>query len=70
MSPEELARRFGFHPATAVTGPVHDKVRLCLQVTAAEVVRLTPAGREQSLAVTALEEAMFWANASVARAGR
>jgi hypothetical protein len=33
------------------------------------VLDLVPPGREQSLAFTALEEAMFWANAGIARAG-
>jgi hypothetical protein len=69
MAPEELHRRFAFHPATAVTGPLHDEVRGLLRAAAGEVVRLTPPSREQSLAVTALEEAMFWANAAIARQG-
>lgn len=34
---------------------------------AALIRRLTPASREQSLAITNLEQAGFWANASVAR---
>jgi len=31
------------------------------------VLKLVPAGREQSLALTKLEEAKFWASAGVAR---
>ncbi len=31
------------------------------------VLALTPESREQSLAVTKLEEAMMWANAAIAR---
>ena len=70
VGPEELLRRFKFHPATEVTGPLHDEARLLLHDAARQVVSLTPVGREQSLAVTALEEAMFWTNAAIARAPR
>lgn len=38
-----------------------------LRETARFIVERTPVSREQSLALTALEEAMFWANAAVAR---
>jgi hypothetical protein len=31
------------------------------------VIQLCPPGRETSLAVTKIEEAMFWANAAIAR---
>ena len=31
------------------------------------IVDSTPASREQSLALTSLEQAIFWANASIAR---
>lgn len=70
---EELMDRvendFKFHPATEVTGPFHDAIRNELLQTATFIVSHTPAGREQSLALTKLEEAMFWANAAIARAG-
>lgn len=32
-----------------------------------EIVHYTPHSREQSLALTKLEEAIFWANAAIAR---
>ena len=31
------------------------------------IVKLTPPSREQSVALTKLEEAVFWANAAIAR---
>lgn len=31
------------------------------------IIELTPASREQSLALTNLEQAIFWANAAIAR---
>ena len=57
-----------FHPATPDTGPRHDRVRaLCLD-TARELLELCPESRELSLALTALEETMHWANAAIAKA--
>ena len=34
---------------------------------AEEIVKHTPPSREQSLALTALEECVMWANAAIAR---
>ena len=46
----------------------HQRVRTVLFSAADEIVELTgPPSREQSLAITKLEEAMFWANAAIAR---
>ena len=63
----ELVNRFTFHPGTAVTGPMHDRVRTELREVALRLDVLLPAGREKALTITKLEEAMFWANAAVAR---
>ena len=65
----DLEHRFQFHPADAQnTQEAHEAVRqVCLEA-ADKIVELTgAASREQSLAVTKLEEAMMWANASIAR---
>lgn len=62
----EVANRLGFHPATATTGPLHAQVRDAALVFADEISRLTPAGRHQSLALTAAQEAMMWASAAIA----
>ena len=43
------------------------EMRKRLLDVAGYVVENTPASREQSLALTKLEEAMFWANAAIAR---
>lgn len=63
---EEVLDRFRFHPATAVTGPLHDKVRLAFGGMAAFLLDLVPPGRHQSLALTALQEAMTWSDAGIA----
>lgn len=42
-------------------------VRLTMLTTATQIRKVCPPSRELSLALTKLEEAMFWANASIAR---
>jgi len=66
---DSLAHRFQFHPADAQnTQEAHESVRAVCLLAAAKIVDATGyASREQSLAITKLEEAMFWANAAIAR---
>jgi hypothetical protein len=66
---DELKRRFNYHaPKTQAKAEQHEQVRAVLLAAAEEIVELTGAPtREQSLAITALEEGMFWANAAIAR---
>lgn len=68
MDAMDVAARFAFHEAdTEEKRDLHRHVRLTM-ATAAGIIRETvPEGREQALALTKLEEAMFWANAGVAR---
>lgn len=65
----DLDHRFAYHPPTndPVKASHGDDIRAsCLQA-ATDINRLVPEGREKSLAVTKLEEAMMWANAGIAR---
>lgn len=67
---DDLLHRFSYHaPVTDDRRSAHDEVRKLLHQAALRIVLITPDTRETSLAVTKLEEAMFWANASVARHG-
>lgn len=67
---DDLENRFAFHPATDdVTREAHQAIRSIMLSTAMLVEDVCPPGREKSLAVTKLEEAMMWANASIARSG-
>lgn len=67
ITPEEIYERMGYHPATPQTAPMHNDVRDKVIALALEVIDLVPAGREQSLVVTHLEEALMWANKAIAR---
>lgn len=65
---DRIQNDFSHHsPPSEEAGHVLTRIRQELAATAEYVVDNTPPGREQSVALTKLEEAMFWANAAVAR---
>lgn len=68
LSPQELEKRFSFHPATTEEKKqAHETIRnTCLRV-AIDLNNQLPEGREKALAITHLEEVMFWSNAAIAR---
>lgn len=63
----EIERRFSFHKADEAKAQEHDLVRNQVKGIAHYWSGNLPAGRESALAITKLEEAMFWANAAIAR---
>lgn len=69
LTQDELKHRFQFHPADDEnTQERHQAVRdICLEAAEIIVEETGPSSRAQSLAITKLEEAMFWANAAIAR---
>jgi hypothetical protein len=64
---EELEIRFTYHPPQGGQAQQYEDIRLQAKVLARTIVAMTPESREQSLAITALEEMVFWANAAIAR---
>ena len=64
----DLEHRFAYHPPKdAERVQAHEAVRAFTGRLARDFENLLPNGREKSLAITKLEEAMFWANAAIAR---
>ncbi len=64
-----LNTRFKHHPPTHNgIASAHEDLRTALRLAAEVIETLCPEGREKSLALTRLEEAMFWGNAAIARA--
>lgn len=67
---EEIAHRFAYHPPrNEAAVKAHERVRELLGDVAQELDALLPADRprEKALVQTKLEEAMFDANAAIAR---
>lgn len=66
---QALDVRFNAHPVDDDGGGRLEAVRGAMRRAAVTVAESVPEGREHSLALTKLEEAMFWANAGIAREG-
>lgn len=67
MTPEDVTNRFDYHVPNDERRAQHERVRANLVGVAADLNTFLPEGREKSLSITRLEEAMFWANAAIAR---
>ena len=65
----EIERRFTVHEVSEETFAVMAAVRSQIKEAAAAVALHAPEGREKSLAVTALEEAVMWASKALSRPG-
>lgn len=63
----ELDKRFTYHAPKQGQPELYEQIRSKAKEWAEYIEANTPASREQSLALTKLEEAVFWANAGVAR---
>lgn len=62
----DLNKRFDYHAPGKKTA-LHEYFRAEFKDMAVAVVTGVPDGREKSLVLTHLEEALFWANAAIAR---
>ena len=63
----DLNNRFEYHRPTTERADLHAEIRTEAWALAKYLVAVLPDCRETSLAITKVEEAMFWANAAVAR---
>lgn len=67
---QDLEHRFDHHPPiTEDRKLAHESVRSACLDLAEQLDNLVPDGREKALAITNLEQTMFWANAALARSG-
>lgn len=63
----DLAQRFTYHPPRDDQPTRYRQLRDATFLLACKYKTHTPASREQAIALTKLEEAVFWANAAIAR---
>lgn len=67
-TPDDILNRFTYHPPqSSGIAEMHSEVRAECHDLAHWLNAYLPAGREAALALTKLEEVMFWANAAIAR---
>jgi len=64
---DELDRRFTYHSPKGDQAERYNKLRARALKLARLIDDCCPQNRERSLAITKLEEAVMWANASIAR---
>lgn len=67
MFTHDIVNRFTFHPAKGDQAQRYETIRSMALELAAVLNQIAPDSRELSLAVTKLEEVVFWANAAIAR---
>lgn len=63
----DIDRMFDYLPPNEDRAARHKQVRAGCKALAEYLNNNVPDGREQSLAITNVEQAMFWANAAIAR---
>ena len=63
----DLEKRFTYHAPSGDQPGKYETLRHFAKQLAYKVKGLSPVSREQSLALTKLEEVVFWANAAIAR---
>ena len=70
MKPTEIVNRFTYHAPVGDQAKEYNTIRGNAKTMAEIVNGLCPDNREKSIAITKIEEAVMWANASIARGER
>lgn len=67
VTKEQIENAFSYHQPKGAKVQLHIDIREAAKQLAYTILAATPTSREQSLAITKLEEVMMWANAAIAR---
>ena len=70
LGDDDLTKRFTYHPPTEGQPELYQSIRSQAHDLAQFIDQSAPDSREKSLSITALEECVMWANASIARGGK
>ena len=65
----DLEKNFTYHAPTEEQKEIYKNIRKMAHDYAEYIQTVCPQSREQSLALTKLEECVMWANANIARNG-
>ena len=66
MTPEQIENIFTYHKPFGSQQERYEAIRLQAKYAAKAIQDLCPESREKSLAITNLQQAIMWANASIA----
>ncbi len=67
MTNQEIESRFSYHALKEGQFERYERIRYKAKMLAAYINEYCPDSREKSLAFTKIDEAVMWANASIAR---
>lgn len=66
LTDEQIENRYGYHPGTPETIPVHESLREGFIAFAKFLNEKLPAGRAKSTAMTNLQQCAMWSNYGIA----
>lgn len=66
----DIEKMFTYHAPKPGQPELYQAIRDKAKDLAYLIIHISPVSREQSLAITKLEECVFWANAAIARHGK
>ncbi|MEK3784661.1 Acb2/Tad1 domain-containing protein [Paenibacillus sp. FSL R5-0810] len=64
---EQIENNFSYHAPKPGQPEIYQEIREKAKELAYLIDKLAPNSREKSLAMTSLEQSVFWANAAIAR---
>jgi hypothetical protein len=67
MDSKTIDNNFMYHPPREGQPEIYEEIRIKAKLLVLLIQSVVPESREKSLAITKIEESVFWANAGIAR---